>query len=68
MNEVYIDLRKYDLADRLGLDLIRTDDLLNRFEEALNEIDLLKEEIKDMKEEHEPDPYDKWKDSQYDRE
>lgn len=45
MEEVLIDLRKYDLADRLKLDLISVDALLNRLEDALDEIDRLKIEL-----------------------
>ena len=47
MEEVMVDIRKYDLADRLGLDMISVEALLSKLEDALNEIDKLKEEAKD---------------------
>lgn len=64
MNEVFIDLRKYDLSDRLGVDLISVDDLLNQFEMALDEIKELEEELK-KKNEPQIDPYDEWVESQW---
>ena len=45
MDEVFVDLRKYDLADRLKLDLISVEALFNRLEDALDEIDRLKIEL-----------------------
>ena len=54
MEEVLIDLRHCDLADRLKLDMISIDALLNRFEDALDIIDRLQEEIDELNEtEHE---------------
>jgi hypothetical protein len=58
MENVLIDLRKYDLADRLGLDMISVEALLSKLEDALNEIDKLKEDD----EYPEPDAYDIWHD------
>lgn len=45
MSEILIDLRNYDLADRLNLDMISIESLLSRYEDALNEIETLKEEL-----------------------
>ena len=62
MEEVLIDLRKYDLADRLHLDLISVDSLLRELEDALDTIDSLKEQIEDLQTPHEPDAFDEWHD------
>lgn len=61
MDEVFIDLRKYDLADRLGKDMISVDALLNELESAYEKIDTLKE--KPQEEDGEPDEYDIWHDN-----
>lgn len=53
MKEVMIDLRKYDLSNKLGLDMISVDALLNELEDALCEIESLKEEIEDLKQDRE---------------
>lgn len=64
MNEVYVDLRKLDLADRLGKDMITIDALLRELENALDEIVILKDEIKNLQDEDygKPDAYDEWRD------
>ena len=62
MNEVLIDLRKFDLADRLNMDMISVDSLLRELEDALETIDALKEEIEDLKTPTEPDFFDEWRD------
>ena len=62
MDEVLIDLRKYDLADRLGVDMIPVSQLLNELENALDEIDSLKEQIKKLETPKEPDIDYDWSD------
>lgn len=62
MNEVMIDIRKYDLADRLKLDLISVDSLLRELEDALDTIDALNEKIGELTEKYEPDAFDIWHD------
>ena len=47
-SEIMIDLRNYDLADRLKVDMISVDSLLNELETALDKIDHLKEIIEDL--------------------
>lgn len=48
MNEVYVDIRKLDLADKLGQDMISVEALLREYEDALYKIKNLEEQIKDM--------------------
>lgn len=60
--EVLVDLRKLDLADRLGVDMISVEKLISRFEETLDEVDKLKERLEEYTEDYDIDPYDKWKD------
>lgn len=55
MNEIYVDLRKLDLADRLGKDMISVDYLLRELEDALDRIDDLKEQIKELEEPEDED-------------
>lgn len=55
MDEVFVDLRKYDLADRLGKDMISVDYLLRELEDALDTIDNLKEQIKELNEPEDED-------------
>ena len=62
MSEVMIDLRKYDLADRLKVDMISVESLLNELENALDEIDSLKEQIKELNTPKEPDIDYDWSD------
>ena len=62
MSEVMIDLRKYDLADRLKVDMISVESLLNELENALDEIDSLKEQIKKLETPKEPDIDYDWSD------
>jgi two-component SAPR family response regulator len=62
MNEVMIDIRKYDLADRLKLDMISVDSLLRELEDALDTIDALNEKIGELTEKYEPDAFDIWHD------
>ena len=38
MEEIFVDLRKYDLCDELGVDLISIEDLLSLVEDNLYEI------------------------------
>ena len=45
MKEVLVDLRKYDLCDELGVDLISIEDLLSLVEDNLYEIKELKNKI-----------------------
>lgn len=47
-SEVMVDLRKYDLADRLKVDMISVDSLLNELETALDEIEHLKQIIEEL--------------------
>lgn len=47
-SEVMVDLRKYDLADRLKVDMISVDSLLSELESAFEEIDKLKKIIEDL--------------------
>ena len=59
MKEVLVDLRKYDLCDELGVDLISIEDLLNLVEDNLYEIKELKNKIKELETlEEEPDDYE----------
>lgn len=54
-----VDLRKYDLCDELGVDLISIEDLLNLVEDNLYEIKELKNKIKELEApEEEPDDYE----------
>lgn len=62
MSEIMIDLRNYDLADRLKVDMISVESLLSKFEDALDTIDNLKEEIKDLKTPEEPELDYDWTD------
>lgn len=62
MNEVMIDIRNYDLADRLKLDMISVDSLLRELEDALDRIDFLNDRIEELKKEYEPDAFDEWHD------
>lgn len=55
MDEVFVDLRKLDLADRLGKDMISVDALLNELEDALDKVDSLKEKIKELNEPEDED-------------
>ena len=48
MKEVLVDLRKYDLCDELGVDLISIEDLLSKLEDSLCEIKELKDKIKEL--------------------
>ena len=57
-----IDLRKYDLADRLKVDMISVESLLNELENALDEIDSLKEQIEELNTPKEPDIDYDWSD------
>ena len=59
MKEILVDLRKYDLCDELGVDLISIEDLLNLVEDNLYEIKELKRQIKELETpEEEPDDYE----------
>ena len=59
MKEVLVDLRKYDLCDELGVDLISIEDLLNLVEDNLYEIKELKYKINELETpEEEPDDYE----------
>ena len=59
MKEILVDLRKYDLCDELGVDLISIEDLLNLVEDNLYEIKELKNKIKELEtSEEEPDDYE----------
>ena len=59
MKEILVDLRKYDLCDELGVDLISIEDLLNLVEDNLYEIKELKNKIKELEtQEEEPDDYE----------
>lgn len=59
MKEVLVDLRKYDLCDELGVDLISIEDLLSLVEDNLYEIKELKNKIEELETpEEEPDNYE----------
>lgn len=59
MKEILVDLRKYDLCDKLGVDLISIEDLLSRLEDSLYEIKELKDKIEELEApEEEPDDYE----------
>lgn len=62
MSEIMVDLRKYDLADRLKVDMISIESLLNELENALDEIDSLKEQIEELNTPKEPDIDYDWSD------
>lgn len=53
MDEVFVDLRKYSLADDLRKDFISVEELLQRYEDALGDIHLLEEEIIELKKDKE---------------
>ncbi len=53
MDEVFVDLRKYSLADDLRKDFISVKELLQRYEDALGDIYLLEEEILELKKDKE---------------
>ena len=55
MDEVMVDIRNYELTDRLKLDMISVESLLNELENALDEIDRLKEQIAEYED---PNNYD----------
>lgn len=65
MNEVLVDLRKLDLADRLQTDMITVEELTNRLEDALDQIEVLKEKIEELNNPIEVDEYDKWVESRW---
>ena len=59
MKEILVDLRKYDLCDELGVDLISIEDLLSKLEDSLYEIKELKNKIEELEiPEEEPDDYE----------
>lgn len=59
MKEILVDLRKYDLFDELGVDLISKEDLLSKLEDSLYEIKELKDKIEELETpEEEPDDYE----------
>lgn len=59
MKEILVDLRKYDLCDKLGVDLISIEDLLSKLEDSLYEIKELKDKIEELETpEEEPDDYE----------
>ena len=60
MKEILVDLRKYDLCDELGVDLISIEDLLNLVEDNLYEIKELKRQIRDLSKEL--SKYELWRD------
>lgn len=49
MNEILVDIRKYELSDRLKKDMISIQALLDELNNAFYEIDILKDEIKELK-------------------
>ena len=55
MDNVLVDIRKYDLADRLGVDMISVDELLNKLEETLDKIENLNEKIQELTTTYEED-------------
>lgn len=61
--QVLVDLRKLDLADRLGKDLITVESLLEELENALDKVDEYKEKLKELNQPVEPDDYDIWNDN-----
>ena len=59
MKEILVDLRKYDLCDELGVDLISIEDLLSKLEDSLYEIKEIKDKIEELETpEEEPDDYE----------
>lgn len=59
MKEILVDLRKYDLCDELGVDLISIEDLLSKLEDSLYEIKELKDKIEELETpEEKPDDYE----------
>ncbi len=64
MNEVLVDLRNYDLSNRLEKDMISVETLTRILEDTLDKVDMLEEEIKVLKQkpdEDDPDAYDRWR-------
>ena len=59
MKEILVDLRKYDIWEELGVDLISIEDLLSKLEDSLYEIKELKNKIEELETpEEEPDDYE----------
>ena len=48
MNEVLVDIRKYDLADRLKVDMISVEELLTGYEDMLDKIERLEDKVKEL--------------------
>lgn len=57
MEEVFVDLRKYDLCNKLKKDYISIDELLNILEDKIYEIKYLEDKIIELEKPKEP-PYD----------
>ena len=59
MEEIFVDLRKYDLRNELKKDYISIDELLNILEDKIYEIKYLKNKIIELETpEEEPDDYE----------
>lgn len=54
MEEVFVDLRKYDLCNELKKDFISIDELLNILEDKIYEIKYLEDKIIELEKSKEP--------------
>ena len=50
MEDIYVDIRKIELGERLNKDMITVEALIEELDNALYKIDLLEEDIKTLKE------------------
>ena len=55
MNEVMVNLKGTELGDRLQVDLISVESLVQEFEDTLYEMDFLRKQVKDYED---PNNYD----------
>lgn len=59
MEEIFVDLRKYDLCNELKKDYISIDELLNILEDKIYKIKYLEDKIRELETpEEEPDDYE----------
>ena len=64
MEEVMVNIKKYDLCNKLGVDMISASALIDELDNALCEIEILKEKIEDLQSPEEDDVDYDWMDIQ----
>lgn len=66
MDEIFINIKYQNewIRKYFTKDFITINELIGVIEDLDSEVEYLKEQIQDMKEEHEPDAYDIWHDRQ----